>query len=233
MIRLLLALALLASSSLAHAADRSFIIGSYSRVRIDGPFQVTLVTGESPAAHASGSLDALDALTIEVDGDTLTVSMGAGDWSSDSGQMIVPPTITLATPSLASAVINSGAMLSIDAMKGQQVSLAVNGSGSMTVGAIDADQLDAAIIGTGRMTLAGKAAKGRFSVSGPGSVDAGKLVVSDLTAHSDGPGEMDLAARYTADITTSGLGLVTVAGSPSCTVHAIAGGPVRCGVQHN
>ncbi|TPG14198.1 DUF2807 domain-containing protein [Sphingomonas koreensis] len=231
MIRIALALALFAIPSLAAAADRSFIVGSFDRVRVDGPFAVTVVTGKSPAARASGSLDALDALTIRVNGDTLLVSMGAGNWTSDSGKMVVPPTITLATPSLRAATINSGATLAIDAMKGQTVSLALNGSGALSVGAIDADQFDATIVGTGRMTLAGKAARGRFTVSGPGSFDAGALIVSDLTARSDGPGELDLAARYTADVTTSGLGLVSVAGAPSCTIHAIAGGPVKCGKQ--
>jgi hypothetical protein len=231
MTRIALALALLCLPSLAHAADRNFMVGSYDSVRVDGPFAVTLVTGKSPSARASGSLDALDALTIRVDGDTLVVSMGAGNWTSDSGKMIVPPTIALATPRLRAAAINSGATLSIDAMTGQSVSIALNGSGTLRVGALDADQLSAAIVGTGRMTLAGKAAKGRFTISGPGSIDAGGLMVGDLTAHSDGPGEMDLAARYTADVTTTGLGLVTVAGTPSCTVHALAGGPVRCGRQ--
>ena len=231
MIRTLIALALFLSPSLAHAADRTFLVGSFSRVRVDGPFAVTLNTGKSPGARASGSLDALDALTIGVDGDTLVVSMGAGNWSSDSGKMITPPAVTLATPSLQAAMINSGATLSVDAMKGQKLTLALNGSGTLTVGAITADQLEATIVGTGRMTLAGKAARARFSVSGPGSVDATNLIASDLVARSDGPGELDLAARYTADITTSGLGPVTVAGSPSCTVHAIAGGPVRCGLH--
>ena len=233
MIRLLLAFALLAFPSLAHATDRSFTIGSFSKLRVDGPFAVTLTTGKSPGARASGSLDALDALTIQVNGDTLVVSMGAGNWSSDSGQMIVPPTITLATPTLTSATINAGATLAIDAMKGQTVALAVNGTGTLGVGAIEADQLVATIVGTGQMTLAGKAAKARFAVSGPGSVEAAGLVAGDLTAHSDGSGEMTLAARYTADITTTGLGAVSVAGTPSCTVHAQAGGPVRCGRQTN
>ena len=66
---------------------------------------------------------------------------------------------------------------------------------------------------------------------GPGNIDARQLMVGDLTARSDGAGEMALAARYTADVTSAGLGMISVAGSPSCTVHALAGGPIRCGTQ--
>jgi len=233
MIRPLLALALLGFPGIAHAADRSFLVGSFTRIRVDGPFAVTVVTGKSPGAQATGSANALDGLTVRVDGDTAVVTMGAGDWSSDSGRMIVPPSVTLTTPTLSAATINAGATLSINAMKGQKVSLSVNGSGALSVGAVTADQLDARIVGTGQMTLAGAAQRAQVVVSGAGSVDATDLIANDLTARSDGPGRLDLAARYTANITTTGLGPVTVAGSPSCTVRAIAGGPVRCGKQRD
>lgn len=233
MIRPLLALALLCLPGVAHAADRSFLVGSFTRVRVDGPFAVTVVTGKSPGAHATGSNDALDALTVRVDGDTAVVTMGASDWSSDSGRMITPPRVTLSTPTLNAATINAGATLGIDAMEGQKISLSVNGSGSLSVGAITADLLDARIVGTGQMTLAGTAQRAQVTVNGPGSVEATNLVAGDLTARSDGSGTLDLAARYTANIMTTGLGPVTVAGSPSCTVRAAAGGPVRCGKQAN
>lgn len=231
MIRPLLALALLAAPGIAHAADRTFLVGSFTRIRVDGPFAVTVATGKSPGAHATGSANALDGLTVRVDGDTAVVTMGAGNWSSDSGAMIIPPQVTLTTPTLNAATVNAGATLSIDAMKGQKVSLAVNGSGALTVGAVTADLLDARIVGTGQMTLAGAAQRALVVVTGAGSVEAARLVAGDLTARSDGPGRLDLAARYTANITTTGLGPVTVAGSPSCTVRAVAGGPVQCGKQ--
>lgn len=231
MIRPLLALALLGLPGIAHAADRTFLVGSFTRIRVDGPFAVTVATGKSPGAQATGSANALDGLTVRVDGDTAVVTMGAGNWASDSGRMIVPPRVTLTTPTLNAAIINAGATLSIDAMKGQKVSLSVNGSGALNVGDVTADQLDARIVGTGQMTLAGTAQRAQVVVSGAGSVDATGLMVNDLTARSDGPGRLDLAARYTANITTTGLGPVTVAGSPSCTVRAIAGGPVQCGKQ--
>lgn len=233
MIRPALALLLLVLPWPAQAATRNFIISSFDHIRVDGPFAVTVTTGKPPSASAQGSLDALDGVTLEVDDDTLVVSMGAGNWTSDSGKMVAPPAITVTTQRLERATINSGATLSVDAMKGQQVSVALNGTGALTVGGIAADQFAATIVGTGRMTLAGKAARGRFIVSGPGSIDARQLMVGDLTARSDGPGELDLAARYTANVTSTGLGLIDVAGTPSCTVRAIAGGPIRCGRQHD
>ena len=111
MIRPLLALALLGLPGIAHAADKAFLVGSFTRVRVNGPFRVTIATGKSPGAHASGSLDALHALTLQTDGDTLVVSMGAGNWTTDAGETVTPPTITLTTPTLQSAMINAGSTL--------------------------------------------------------------------------------------------------------------------------
>jgi hypothetical protein len=231
MIRLLCAFALCGIAVPAPAATRNFIIGSFNSIRVDGPFAVVVTTGKPPSGNAQGSLDALDAVTLEVNGDTLVVSMGAGNWTSDAGKAVTPPTITVTTPTLDHATINSGATLSVDAMKGQQVALALNGTGTLSVGAIRADQLTATIVGTGQMTLAGTAARGRFVVSGPGTIEATDLTVDDLTARSDGPGALNLAARYTADVTSTGLGPITVAGTASCHVRAIAGGSIRCGRQ--
>lgn len=231
--RLLLVLALLSLPVTAEAATRTFMVGSFTRLRVDGPFAVVVKTGTSPRALATGSEDALDALTIRVDGDTAVISMGAHNWSDDSGRMIAPPSVTIATPSLQTATINAGATLSIDAMKGQKVVLAVNGSGSLAVGAIAADQVEARVVGTGQMKLAGHAQRALVVVSGPANVDAPDLTVADLVARSDGPGTLHLAARYTADISSTGLGPITVEGSPSCTIHALAGGPVQCGRTAN
>jgi hypothetical protein len=231
MIRLVIAVLLIGLPAAAHAATRNFIIGSFEKVRVNGPFKLTVTTGKPPSGSATGSLDAVEAVTLQINGDTLVVSMGAGSWTSAGGTMIAPPAITVSTPRLQAATINSGAAVTIDAMTGQKVALALNGAGTLDVGAIDADQFEATIVGPGQMTLAGTAAKGRFLVSGPGSVEADRLIVDDLTVRSQGAGALSLAARRTADVTTAGLGMVTVAGSPSCTVHALAGGPIRCGTR--
>ena len=45
----------------------------------------------------------------------------------------------------------------------------------------------------------------------------------------DGVGETRASARRTAQVTNSGAGSVTVAGTAACTVRAAATGPVICG----
>ena len=230
MIARLLPLALLMLPFAADAAEHRYAFGSYDRVRIDGPFEVNVTTGVAPGALATGDPHMIDGLDIELQGTTLIVRMGHQGWGETPvGKSVAPPVITLTTPNLRGAFVNAGARVAIQGMKAQRVDLSVNGSGSVTVSGADTDQLFATIIGAGTMTLSGRAARARLVTNGAGNVDASALTVNDLSILQDGPGETRAAARYTAQVNSTGLGRVVVTGNPKCVVHAAAGGPVECG----
>ncbi len=230
MIVRLLAFALFALPVAANAAEHRYAFGSYDRVRIEGPFEVRVTTGVAPGALATGEARAIDGLDIQLQGTTLIVRMGHQGWGETPvGKAVAPPLITLATPGLRAAFVNGGARVMIKGMKAQRVDLSVNGSGAVTVSGADTDQLFATIVGAGTMTLAGRAARARLVTNGAGNVDATALVVNDLSILQDGTGETRAAARYTAQVNSTGLGHVVVTGKPKCVVHAAAGGPVECG----
>jgi len=226
--RLLLALALCLATS-ALAADRTVTVGSFERVRIDGPFEVRLVTG-SPRVTIAGDPRATEAVEIRVDGATLSVRNSVSAWGErPSTGAPRPVLVTLTTPRLAYASVAAGGRLTIAGMKGLRLDLALAGAGSLAVAGMQADQLNATVLGTGRMTLAGRAARARLTVSGPGLIDATPLAVDDLVIVQDGVGETRATARRTAAITNTGAGSVTVTGNPACTTRAAATGPVICG----
>ena len=213
----------------AIAADRTVSVGSFERVRIDGPFTVRLVKG-SPGAKISGDPRAAEAVEIRIDGTTLSVRRSVGAWGEQAGNgMQKPVTVTLSTPRIAYASVVGAGRLTIDRMTGLRVDLAVSGAGTIAVEAVQADQMNATVIGTGRVTLAGRAARARLTVSGSGLMDATALIVDDLTVVQDGAGETRAAARRTAQVTNGGAGSVTVEGPAACTVRAAASGPVVCG----
>ena len=69
-------LALLAIAALAApaaAADRNYSVTDFDRVVVDGPYVVQLVVGRPSSAVASGSRDALDRVTIDVQSRTLRI----------------------------------------------------------------------------------------------------------------------------------------------------------------
>lgn len=232
MIRLVIALALFAPAAPAFAAERSFSVGSFDRVRVDGPFEVRVTTGSSPTARASGSGALLERVDVDLNGTTLIVRMGNGGWGETPGKAGgSAPVITLSTPRLIAATVSAGARVAITKMASQRIDVGVTGAGVLTIARADADQLNATLVGTGQITLGGRASRARLLTNGPGTIDASALSVNDLIVRLEGAGETKAAARYTAQVTSNGLGKVTVSGTAKCTVKAIAGGPVACGAK--
>jgi hypothetical protein len=231
---LLAPLLILSSPALAGqapAATHTVAVGSFDRIRVEGPFEVRVTIG-SPRATIVGPRGD-DSVVVRVDGTTLSVRKSTGGWGEQprGGSASGPVVVTLSTPGLTSASVAAGGRLTIAKMRGMRVDVTVSGNGSLALAAADTDQLNATLIGTGQMTLAGRAARARLITSGPGAIDASALAVNDLTVHLDGVGETKAAARYTAQVTNTGLGTVTITGNAKCRVDAAAGGPVVCGAN--
>ena len=215
----------------ASAAERRLSIGSFERVRVDGAFQVSVVTGRSPLAVVSGDAGTLDRVEVRLDGSTLVVRDPIETWTSSQRRSATPLTVTLSTPVLVAARVASGGALAITGARTQRLDLSLAGAGGIAVTGADVEQVNATVIGSGQLTIGGRAGRARLVLSGAGKIDAEKLEAGDLTVLVDGPGEALARARYTATVTNSGLGRVAVAGTPKCTVKSNAGGPVTCGAM--
>jgi hypothetical protein len=226
---LILLLALLPAT--AAAADRVVGIGSFSRVRVDGAFDVRVATGVSPSARVTGDRSAIDAVDLHIDGNTLVVRRNmTGTWAEQPTTAArTPIVVTLGTLSLSGAVVVGGGKLAIDRMVAPRVDLSVTGAGGIALAAAQGDQVNVQVIGAGSVAVAGKAATVRLMTNGPGTIDAAQLDAGDLTVRLDGLGTTTARARYTAQVSSTGLGTVTIAGTPKCTVKAVAGSPVTCG----
>src|SRR4051795_2583641 len=93
--RLPLLIALAAVAAPADAATRNFGISSFEKVRVDGPFKVTLTTGVPPFARATGSPDALDRVSIDVRGNTIVVHSNLDSWGGYPGRDAGPIEVSL------------------------------------------------------------------------------------------------------------------------------------------
>jgi len=232
MIRSLLLFALLAAPAALPAQQRTIGVGSFDRVRIDGPFDVVIDTGRSPAATIQGDRDAAEAIDIRVDGTTLVVHRAINAWGERPDRAASTATVVrLATPVLTAVTAIGGGTTKVGRMKGARIDLALTGGGVLAVAAAEGPQVNATVIGSGGIVVAGQATRARLLTNGPGTIDAAKLDTGDLTIRLDGAGTTKAAARYTAQVTNVGSGAVIVAGPAKCTVRALAGGPVRCGVE--
>lgn len=211
----------------AHADERRYMLSGFDGIRVDGPFDVTVVAGGSPGAVASGEMRSLDSVSVRVQGMTLVISPSLNAWGGYPGAARARPRVTVTAATLRSATMVGGGRLAIDRMRGQRIDLSLTGAATLTVGDAQAERIEAALLGTGQITLGGRALQGRFASNGAGAIDARGLDVGALTVNWQSAGDGQFAAARTAEVFASGQGAVTVVGDAKCLIRG--NGPVVCG----
>jgi hypothetical protein len=209
---------LAALSGPASAATRNFGITSFDKVRVDGPFKVSLKTGVAPFARATGSPQALDRVAIEVRGNTLVVHTNLDSWGGYPGKDPGPVEISLGTHDLSAAWLNGSGMLSIDRVKGLTFDLSVQGSGAGEIGQANIDQLNVSVVGTASAKLAGQTGKMTAVIRGVSSLDAAALTTKDATLGADGAATIAADVGNSVTVDASGPATVRLSGGPACTL---------------
>ena len=216
----------------AAAADRSYVLTNFDRVRVDGPFDVRLTVGPGSAGRAEGEQRTLDGVEVAVQGGTLTIRRAAGVWGQQEAGSATPVVVTVSTPQLRGASVLGGGRLTVRGrVRAARLDLQVTGAGTLAIAGIDADAVAVGVIGNGAMTLAGRAGEARLLSNGGGTIAAGSLDAGSVSVVSEGTGETRASARFVADVTNKGLGLVAITGNPKCTVRQASVGPVQCGAD--
>jgi len=214
----LLAVPFLAIAAPAGAATRNFGITSFTKVRVDGPFSVTLKTGVAPFARASGSAAALDRVSIDVEGDTLVVHSNVSSWGGYPGQDSGPVQVEVGTHDLSAAWLNGPGTLSIDRVKGLKFGLSVQGSGAGEIGNADVDQLDINVMGTAAARLAGRAGKVTAVIRGISTLDASSLASKDASLGAQGAATISANVSDSVTVDANGPATVRLTGGAACTL---------------
>lgn len=205
----------------AMAAERNYSVTSFDRIRIDGPYQVTLKTNVAPFAKATGSQGALDGVSVKVEGRTLIVrATPGGSWGSYPGANRGPATIAVGTHELKTVWINGAGALLIDKIKGLSFDASIHGAGVMRIDSTDVDLVKIAMSGAGSAKLAGRAAKLTANVSGTSTLDAETLAAKDAVIGAEGPVMVRASVGNTAKVNALGLASVEIAGGAACEVKA-------------
>ena len=230
LIRLAVLAAAVAASG-ASAATRGYSITSFDRIRLEGPFAVTLRTGAGSSARAEGpDQRMLERVRIEVMGRTLVIRR---DRDGTPGGTMRDIRIALSTPAISGATVLGAGSLAIAAGRGPRFDAAVSGAGSLALTGIETEQLNLTITGAGQVTVGGRARQLRAIVQGAGTIAAPDLSVQDAAVTTAGTGTVTLAATRTARVNATGGGTITILGTPACTVasegtvEVICAGPAR------
>jgi hypothetical protein len=210
-------LLVLAVSGPSGAATRNFGVSGFDRVRVDGPYRVTLTTGVAPFASASGPQTALDAVSIDVQGRTLIVHINRSSWGGYPGKNEGPAEIRVGTHDLSAAYLNGAGSLQIDKVKALAFELSVQGSGIATIGSVDVDQLLVGVVGSASATLAGRTGKLTTTVRGISSLDASRLVIKDATISAEGAATVKANITNAVKVDGTGPATIMLTGNPACT----------------
>lgn len=228
--RIVAALALAAAfASPANAAERRYSVTDFDRVVVEGPFTVRLATGRSSSATATGSQEALDRVSVEVQGRTLRIRPNRSAWGGYPGAAVRPVAIEIATRDLRAASVNGAGSLAVDRAGGLRLDLTVEGAGRIAAPALSADVLVVSTIGSGRLELGGTARELRASVHGWADLDATALKAQGASIVTDSAGRVAVTVERQATVTASGIGEVDIVGTPACTVRGLSAAQVRCG----
>lgn len=217
----ILLFALLAASVSASAAERSFTVTGFDRIRIDGPYRVRLTTGVAPFAKASGSPAALNSVSIEVQGKTLIVRKNPSGWGGYPGESPGPIEVSLGSHELTTAWLNGSGSLAIDKAKGQSFDLEIQGAGSIAIGSLTVDRLRAGISGSGMAVVGGSAAEVKAIVRGTSTFDGSGLTARNATVGAEGNAVIKLTATDTAKVDALGIATVELGGRPACLLRAV------------
>jgi Putative auto-transporter adhesin, head GIN domain len=229
MIRALALLVLLPLHQSAMAAERGYSTTDFGKIRVEGNYIVSVVTGKSGSARSIGSAKALERISIDVQNRTLVIKPVRFNWGSAAEGNPGPVTIKVTAHDLDTAILSGAGSLTIDKMRGGRLSVINSGSSTLTVEKIEADRIDVSNSGSGTVQLSGSAQNGQVTVNGSASLNAPSLSVADLIVVAQTSGRVQISARRSAKVTSAGAGTVEIGGKPACTVNTVGAGVVSCG----
>ena len=227
--RIAFSLILLSLANMAPAAERRYSISDFDKIRVVGSAGVIVNNGRATTIRATGSREAIEALSIEVQDRVLTVQPITGTFTAQPPSAAGPVTIFITAPLLNGAKLNGSGTLKIAELRGAQADVSLTGSGQIAIARIMVDRLTTRLSGSGTLTLAGKTLNLDANIKGSGSVTATALDAADLKLTAASSGLISMSAKRSAMVTSTGSGSVTITGTPSCTVQNLGVGTVTCG----
>lgn len=210
----------LAASSFAApapAVTRNFGVSSFTKIRVNGPYRVSVTTGVPVSARATGSPAAIDRVAIEVRGDTLVIQ-SSPSWGGFPGADPGPVNISIGTHELTNGSLLGAGSLAIDRVKGLTFILSIQGSGAGEIGDADADQLVVNLEGSTSAKLGGRADKLTLLARGLSSLNASAFTTRNAQITAQGTATVDAKVTDTARIDAFGPATIRLTGNPSCLI---------------
>jgi hypothetical protein len=225
-IRLIAALLALFAIAPAHAAERSFLVGSFEELIVEGDIQVTLETGKAPSAKATGDKDRLAVLKVDRQDKIVRIRMQGLTANRKSGE---PVKVALTGRNIRKLVMQGNGKISASLLDAPNARIEIRGSGEIDVAKLESDRLVTLLVGSGKLNLgAGRVTNGEVVIDGAPVVTATGVEMDKLRLQQNGPANTQFRVKTTAEITNSGAGSITIDGKGSCLIRQAGSAVINC-----
>jgi hypothetical protein len=210
------------------AGQRSFQVGEFQSVSLQGAHDVIVTVGGAPSVRAEGDAEEIERLDIRVEDGALRI--GTRRHGMLTGfQRRRGVTVYVTAPALTGASIGGSGDMRIDRVQAPAFDASIGGSGDLEIGGLQAGRAHFAVAGSGGIRAAGTADEANISIAGSGNINLDALTARRAAVSVAGSGSISVRATEAVNGSIMGSGDVTVHGSARCSVSKMGSGEVVCG----
>lgn len=193
-----------------------------THIRLNGPDDIIITTGETWSVTVEGDSGATEALRFDLDGDRLAI---ARDSDVFDGRDRATIRITMPTPS--ELTIAGSGSITAESMASNAM-IDIKGSGDISIGSISANELGVDIKGSGGVSASGTAKRLEIDIKGRGDVALEELKADDAEIDIKGSGNVRFASDGTVRADIKGSGDIVVTGDAVCSMDKKGSGSLTC-----
>ncbi len=210
------------------AGQRSFQVGEFQSVSLEGAHDVIVTVGAAPSVRAEGDAEEIERLDIRVEDGALRIGTRRhGMMTGFRHHRGV--TVYVTAPALTGASIGGSGDMRIDRIQATAFDASIGGSGDLEIGGLQADRAHFAVAGSGGIRAAGTADEADISIAGSGHISLDALTARRAAVSVAGSGSISVRATEAVNGSIIGSGDVTVYGSARCSVSRMGSGEAVCG----
>lgn len=219
-----------ASAQANKPIERKLLVASFENIVVIGDIAVSVQTGKSPSAIASGDKRVLESLKLERVGTTLRVRLQDVINNSKGVPITAPLRVKLTTQAIKDITLSGNGALSVSEVKQPNLSrILLSGNGSISIGRLAADQFTVNVKGNGKVDLGGGTVRdARVTIDGAGGFEGAKVQTRKLRLEHIGNAVSTATVEEGTDIYNRGTGNITIGGKGTCFIKQAGGAAINC-----